>query len=296
MIIVKQNGGIGNQLFIYATAYSIYREYGIDIVFDDINYVMEAYREYDIDKYNVVLKDRFLKPNKIHKKYLLRKLSKLIYFIRYKCKIHKLNAIPVVEKNHELITFAFNRNRNYYLDGYWQSHNYFHKYRDELIKQFVIKHVSTETIKIADKIQQSNYCAIHVRRGDYIRYYGGSTLDMSYYKSAIQLIEGFYPDMNFIVFSDDVDFCKDMFGEFSKFEYISGKSLTDKEELYLMTKCKHYIIANSTFSWWGAYLGYDEQSKVICPVVGMWKDSFYVDEWIKIPTKFSKTTNDKCSA
>ena len=111
---------------------------------------------------------------------------------------------------------------------------------------------------------------------------------MSYYKSAINLIEQANPDIKFMVFSDDVEFCKENFGADPKFEYVSEKSLTDNEELYIMSKCKHYIIANSSFSWWGAYLGYDEKSMVVCPVVGIWKENFYLDGWVKIPAEFSK--------
>jgi hypothetical protein len=149
---------------------------------------------------------------------------------------------------------------NIRLCGYFQSHKYFEKYSSEVIDLF--SPTDTIKIKLLEKygdILKLNTVSIHVRRGNYVQlsthHYN---LSMVYYKNAIE----YFKNTTFLVFSDDIDWCKNNFiGD----NFIFIENETDTEDLYLMSFCKNNIIANSTFSWWGAYLNKNENKKVIYP-------------------------------
>lgn len=168
------------------------------------------------------------------------------------------------------------------LIGYFQSERYF-KDSEELIRyyfDFKDELIDDEKIEIAKKS-----CSIHIRRTDYLNfpeYHPFPGID--YYEKAIKLMR----DMgisDFIIFSDDIEWCKKNFGSF--FKYSEG--LSDIQDLALMSKCKNHIIANSSFSWWGAWLNNNKDKKVIAP--SLWfgpakknviTNDLYCSDWIKI--------------
>jgi hypothetical protein len=117
-------------------------------------------------------------------------------------------------------------------------------------------------------IEESESVSIHVRRGDYVNnpkvneYHG--SLQSDYYLKAIEVINNKVSDSKFYIFSDDIEWVRDnMFGDLNA---VFVKTTSDEEDMYLMSKCKHNIIANSSFSWWGAYLNSNESKLVVAPV------------------------------
>lgn len=138
---------------------------------------------------------------------------------------------------------------NLQLRGLFQSAKYFEDSRDFLLNLFSPSVTMLAKLQISYRqiLSQPN-CAIHIRRGDYLKspgYY--RAFDLDYYWRAIEL----FPDRQFLIFSDDLDYAKHVFIG-SHFSFAERNS--DEEDLYLMSLCDHQIIANSTFSWWGAYL------------------------------------------
>ena len=142
------------------------------------------------------------------------------------------------------------------LDGYWQSEKYFKNIRKILLLDFTLKKESKNFLKYKKLIIKTNSVSVHIRHGDYVKravarkYHG--TLSFDYYFKAIELIGKKIKNPRFFVFSDDP-----MISNFS--------GLTNNEELILMSKCKHNIIANSSFSWWGAWLNTNPKKIVIAP-------------------------------
>lgn len=137
------------------------------------------------------------------------------------------------------------------LRGYFQSEKYFKDYGGELRKEFSFKN------KIDEVAPQTT--SIHVRRGDYVALPDHHPLcTLEYYKKAIST----FPDQKFLVFSDDLDWCRDNINGISV-SYSEGSS--PEEDLHRMTLCDNHIIANSSFSWWGAWLGHNENKRVIAP-------------------------------
>lgn len=144
------------------------------------------------------------------------------------------------------------------MQGYFQSSDYFD---EDLIRtqfEFIDDLGNPEWIKDAD-----SSCSIHVRRGDYVYLEDYHPFPgKGYYEEAIEIIER-AETSGFIVISDDIPWCRTFFGDDPKFFYAEGQSVI--EDLHLMSKCKHNIIANSSFSWWGAWLNTHTNKRVVAP-------------------------------
>jgi hypothetical protein len=150
------------------------------------------------------------------------------------------------------------------IDGYFQSERYFIDYRDKILDLFrPTPDIQEYIISKYGESLETDSCSIHVRRGDYLNFPNHHpALSLEYYNKAMLEMCNCYPKTNFLIFSDDIDWCKRTF-EGSQFTFIEGEK--DYLDLYIMAQCKNNIIANSTFSWWGAWLNSNENKKVIAP-------------------------------
>ena len=165
---------------------------------------------------------------------------------------------------------------NYFFDGFFQSEKYFpnRKFIQKLFEP-------SDEVKSYLKNKYgdvSNYTSLHVRRTDYVQKAGfHPPCSVEYYEKALSMIQG-----NVLVFSDDLDWCKETFlGD--RFTFISGNR--DYQDLFLMSMCKNNIIANSSFSWWGAWLNTNLNKKVIAPKkwfgpqLSLSSDDIYPNTW-----------------
>lgn len=150
------------------------------------------------------------------------------------------------------------------LNGYFQSEKYFQNYRESILEKIS----PTEDILNNLMLKYGNYlssssCSIHIRRGDYLGLPNHHPiLPIDYYNLAIDIIGN---ENQFLIFSDDIEWCKKNFDFVKNKIFVEG--LEDYEEIYLMSLCANNIIANSTFSWWGAWLNQNQNKKVISPSV-----------------------------
>ncbi|MBD3282360.1 MAG: alpha-1,2-fucosyltransferase [Candidatus Portnoybacteria bacterium] len=161
---------------------------------------------------------------------------------------------------------------NAYVKGYWQSEKYFNNIKDLIKKEFTLKQCFDNVIEkdLIKKIKNVDSASLHIRRGDYAthkktkRIHGLCGLD--YYYRAVKKMKNLYPDVEFFIFSDDIQWAEKNLKIGSKAHFISGNyKLKDYQELILLSKCNHHIIANSTFSWWGAWLSDNKDKKVFVP-------------------------------
>lgn len=232
MNVIKLYGGLGNQLFQYALG-KAQMQNGIDVRFDVswFNKPDNAYRPYCLNKFNIDLKvSPFVKQpelNEVRLKY------------QYNPDYVKMDGY------------------NFY--GYWQHPAYFQSVLPELKKEFTVKkqEYTQEYLVWLEMIINSDSVSLHVRRGDYIQINGHHLLTLDYYKEALHRVTG----REFFVFSDDIPWCQQYF-QGSAFNFVI---LPEYLCFELMSLCKHHIIANSTFSWWAAYLGYWKGKTVIAP-------------------------------
>ncbi|MBE8232160.1 MAG: alpha-1,2-fucosyltransferase, partial [Endozoicomonadaceae bacterium] len=152
-----------------------------------------------------------------------------------------------------------------YLDGYWQNELYFQDIRDILLTEFTLKDgISKSLISTQEQIENSESVSIHVRRGDYLNHPDVGVLDVDYYKRAVKLIAERVKSPTFFVFSNDIQWCKDNFTFIDKCHFLEEGG-TELDDMALMSKCSHNIIANSSFSWWGAWLNNKSNRIIIAP-------------------------------
>ena len=157
-----------------------------------------------------------------------------------------------------------------YLEGYWQSEKYFREYRDELLEDFTFRTAPIgSNLATKKQIEESQSVAIHVRRGDYVSNPGTNAhhgaLALPYYEPAIRYLSERVRDPLFFVFSDDIGWAREHLGPLARCVFVDHNKNAGSEDLRLMSACKHQIIANSSFSWWAAWLNKNPSKLVVTP-------------------------------
>lgn len=282
MIIVKLRGGLGNQIFQYAigrrSALKHRTELKLDIVSGLNVKGIYASRQYEL--HNFAIDEKF--ATWWERKSAAGNLIKL--FSRQK-------IAYVREKHFHFDEEMLNLPDNSYLEGSWQTEKYFLDVSDVLRKELVPREeLSKQTLDFIKDVEGHNSVAIHVRRTDYVanpysnKKHG--VCGMNYYRRAMSIIRRKIKGPKFYVFSDEFDWVKSNFPETSGFSIV-GRAKNDFEDLWLMSRCRHFIIANSTFSWWGAWLGNRRQKIVVAPKQWMIAETYNTkdvipDRWIKI--------------
>ncbi len=257
MIVVRLIGGLGNQLFQYAFGRALAVRYGRPLTLD-CQFLTSPSRPYGLDVFNI-------KAEVDVKSHLTRRfLNALgtVYSGRY---ITSEKAFGVFDPT------VFNLAQPRYFRGYWQSSLYFEEVRDLLLSEIVLKETYTsETyIRHVEEIEACNAVSLHVRRGDYLtsaaaRFHG--SLPTEYYVAAVHCLERqSMGKFRLFIFSDDIDWCKENLQSLHDDIVFMPTGLRNYEDLLLMSKCKSNIIANSSFSWWGAWLNTNPEKIVIRP-------------------------------
>jgi len=239
---IKLLGGIGNNLFQIACAYAYSLKHNCELVLFKEKFGA-THGSFDSYSSNVLRNINFSDPNTI------KQLS------QYQEPFFNYQEIP-----------GFNVDLQ--LNGYFQTELYFKEYSQEILDLFSYPDNFIESIKKEySDLLNLNACSMHVRRGDYVHQpENHPTQSMNYYMKAIKQMPS---DSIFLIFSDDIEWCKQNFPDLpEKFYFIEGNK--DFEDLFLMTQCKNNIICNSSFSWWGAWLNKNQDKKIIAPLYTRW--------------------------
>ena len=165
-------------------------------------------------------------------------------------------------------TKSINQNmKDIYLEGYWQNERYFNDIKLLIKKEFTLKHqISHESLNLKKMMEDCNSVSIHVRKGDYVGNPFFKECSANYYKNAINYILNKVDTPHFFIFSDSIESLRN-YNFPGKVTFVNNHSLRrDYEDLLLMSRCKHNIIANSTFSWWAAWLNDNKDKIVISPL------------------------------
>lgn len=285
-LVMRMDSGLGNQMFIYANGYSLAKKNNADMYMDLYRYSLGlSPSHYQLDLYSIscnrTLNLPFKRPARLA---LLRKVQKRLLGLRNRLCYNYIYELLFAQYQ----KIELNPKRNNYLTGYWQSPKYFSDLRDDLKNEFTLKEIRPEVSAKATTIREANLCAVHVRRGDYLTFFGGSLSD-KYYEEAISLVKKDNPDAQFLFFSDDIEYCISHFSHLENTLFIE-QSYKPHEEMYLMSQCKEIIIANSTFSWWGAFLS--NATRIICPLTKMWTKDFYLEDWEGIEAEMLPATKE----
>lgn len=291
MLVGRVWGGLGNQLFQYAYLYALKKKSNQEMKLDISFYKNQELRAYRLNLLNIkhseIIGEGDIPKNitKLKKKWNNRIIRILpIYKVTLKG-----NWRYFKEMRYKYLEYANNpRGENIYIDGYWQTEKYFKEFTEEIKEQFTPKYELDG--KVEEKMKEITSCcsvSVHIRRGDYLNISKFNRnlylLDESYYKNAIEKMKEKLNNPVFFFFSDDIDWVKEKFGNKINYKYIRMRTTTnDIDELILMSKCKHNIVANSTYSWWGAWLNINKEKIVISPKKKYGNRDIIPEKWTKI--------------
>ncbi len=254
MICVRLNGGLGNQLFQYAAGRALALRHNTDLLLDisflQLNKPGVTKRIFELNHFNHI--------GQIATKSESRTLPYLHHIASLS---HLFTPWYTYIENNTFNTAFMDLPDQTYLVGYWQSYRYFSNIVNQLIADFIPRKImSSANLLLKDKIITTKSVAFHVRRGDYVslhsaaKYHGA--LPLSYYTNAIMRVSAQINYPQYFVFSDDPVWCRaNLPLEESNTTYVTHNAGNDAwQDLLLMGYCRHHVIANSSFSWWGAWL------------------------------------------
>lgn len=268
-VITRLNGGLGNQLFQYAAGRALADRLSAPLKFDLSEFETYLLRCFELDKFNInagiatseELAGFIVKPTRFQRYYSRLAITLGLSFNKIAFKENKFGYDNAFE----------NIRHPMYLNGYWQSEKYFMSAEDKLRGELCLVDKLDETSqKILDEVLSCSAVSLHIRRGDYITnpsaalVHGVCSLD--YYYSAIRHITTLVLNPCFFVFSDDPQWAKDNLKISYPVQFVEANG-PDRgvEDMWLMKSCNHHIIANSSFSWWAAWLNSRRDKIVIAP-------------------------------
>jgi Glycosyl transferase family 11 len=254
MIVAKLQGGLGNQMFQYALGRCLAVRHKTFLFLETSSLIRPGVtsREYGLSIFNI--QARFTTKDEIIR------FSDLVFYIhQIKRGFHR----GVLECSH---------GGNIVLDGYWQNELYFKEVADIIREEFTFKSADCKAADqlLREQISSTAAICVHIRRGDYLLPQGSNfmNLDIAYYKRAVKFIAGAVQDPHFYFFSDDIDWCEENLPLDYPHTFIrrdQPATAYTAEDFRLMTMCRYFIIANSSFSWWAAWLGAHHDKIVVAP-------------------------------
>jgi hypothetical protein len=270
MRIVKVIGGLGNQMFQFALYKALQRQFPEERVLLDLHCFngYHKHRGFEIPKiFDVTYEEANWKE-----------VAKVAYPYpnfqtwRFGSRILPDRKTMLKEKtDYAFEPTAMTRKGDTYYDGYWQHEEYFLDYREDVLRTYTFPAFEDERNReTAHLIANKNSCAIHIRRGDYVKdKLFRDICDLDYYQTAILRMKGAaIPDL-FCVFSDDASWCREhispLLGQTEAIYVDWNTDGNSFQDMHLMSLCRHQIIANSSFSWWGAWLNTNKEKVVIAP-------------------------------
>jgi len=299
MIVVRVMGGLGNQMFQYAAGLRLAHSHQTELKLD-LSFLLDrsprenfTYRDLDLVVFNFPITTA--SPEEVRQFQRLRSSGSRNLLRRIANKMRRRHYY--VEKHLGCDRSVLELPNDTYLDGYFQHENYFsdidHIIRDRFRLAPDESRLPTATRRLADKIRLDDAVCLHVRRADYVtnafinRIHGICSLD--YYERGLAKLRSLGVSGRVFVFSDDEQWCRDNFIDASQFEIVGDEHAGPRASthLWLMILCRHFLISNSSFSWWAAWLSNHPGKVVVRP--SQWlraRESLNVDicpaPWIKI--------------
>lgn len=272
MVLIQLKGGLGNQMFQYSTAKILAQKNNCNILTDNSFFYFNTQksihtpRNFDLSVFNICGKEALS--------------SDIQYFNKLSIKNKLYNHLGLnfpktyVETSFKYNPHLLNLKSPVYLKGYFQSYKYFLGW-EHLIKKtfsFSVDQIDKLNKDILFEIENSFSLSVHIRRGDYIqdettqKFHGNC--DVNYYQSAISILASKNPECKLFFFSDDIDWVKEQFSQLPYPKRFIDHNTDENswKDMYLMSSCKNNIIANSSFSWWAAWLNNNKNKVVIAPL------------------------------
>lgn len=295
-------GRLGNQMFQYAAMRGFQQKYFPDQKINlSFQKVEKKYKNKNVDylkNFNTEYTNKKIKIN-VKQRILIVNISFILFIYKYIIrKNYSINRDKIEEKYKKILLknniiwktngytdFDINlidKNKDIIFYGYFESPKYFNNSKNIIKNDFTFKKDVSDK-KLLNEINNSNSVCISIRRGDFVKSKAHFVCNNDYFYEAINIMNKKVRNPKYIIFSDDINWVKENF-KIKDALYESGNdSLSDK--LTLMSSCKHFIISNSSFSWWSQYLSNNEDKIVVAPAI--WNNlenntSIYEDNWILI--------------
>lgn len=260
-IMIEVLGGLGNQMFQYAAGAALAKRLGLRVLLDLRAFNKYSLRSFLLNRWRISAReaaDRELRQFPLWLGKVARRLQPLGIQTGYHYEL-SIGYHP--------FAVAGNKCR---IAGYFQSEEYFSDSREFILREFTLSEMLLgANLRISKHIEDTQSVSIHVRRGDYVsdpraRLVHG-VCDITYYQSAIDEISSACSGATFFLFSDDMDWAKQNIRVPGELVCVEGNESRPEIDIYLMSLCRHNICANSSFSWWGAWLNRHEGKHVIVP-------------------------------
>jgi hypothetical protein len=292
MVIARLKGGLGNQMFQYAAARRLAvvtrQPLKLDLEFLEQGQLKEnvTLRSYDLSIFNI--EENFITPEERNQSFNFgTRLKSKLFGALY-------NGVYIKEKQEQFDESILYLKGSRYLDGHWMSELYFNDVEDIIRKDFSFKKELSQSAKsLSNDIQAANSVCVHVRRGDYVYHPKVKNvykvLNLKYFINAVSIIKEKMENPVFFVFSDDIEWC------YKNLTFLGSPVFVEREIqnsekgdfFHLMTTCKSFIISNSTYSWWAAWLGSNQAKIVVAPESWLIdsrkvRNDLYPKEWIRL--------------
>jgi len=270
LLIIKLWGGLGNQMFQYAFGLALSKQLQFclkaDISYYQNQPAQDTARSYDLHYYNLDLPLATSEELPSRKKTLYTRMAKLL---GVKPALRIVCEKQFYTYDHKLLQ-SFDDKHSLYLEGYWQCPRYIEQIHDELKERFSLRTpLAPPHAAQAQTIMAQNSVAIHIRRGDYISNSYAAAVhnlcSLEYYMQAMKHIADKVDSAHFYIFSDDIQWCQQELPVPFPHTFVIPESDNPALGIHLMSLCKHHVIANSSYSWWGAWLAKNPKQIVIAP-------------------------------
>jgi len=269
MIIVNLTGGLGNQMFQYALGRHLALKNNVDLKYHFTNALFNTQRKFELGVFSIKASRASKQELKNLGVFQNRIINRIFYLIDERIGLNINDKIITDRHPDKFNPSIFSFKDNIYLQGYWAHEEYFKSITNILRRDFTFRNkIDDKNKQIINFMKKSNSVSIHVRRSDYISNKRNRLkfVGLEYYSKSIKRISKIANDPVFFVFSDDIAWCKENFKFLDRAYFIDhnlGKE--SHKDMQLMSECKYNIIANSTFSWWAAWLNKNENKIVIKP-------------------------------
>ena len=289
MIVVKLMGGLGNQMFQYAFAKNLSIKNNVPLKID-LSFLLDRspkenfiFRDFDLDIFNINFE--VVQENEIENGSLFNASKGFLSSLFSKKK--SLEDVKLMEDHFYFEEKNIKEDKDIYLEGYWQCEKYFHENETIIRKDFSFKYpLSVAESELNDLVSKVGSVCVNFRRTDFLDLKNSAethgVVDYDYYIKAIDLIAKRIKSPHFFIFSDDIEWCKENVKITYPITFVEHSFKGEKFSSYLqlMKNCKHFIIPNSTFAWWAAWLSESKDKIVIAP-----------NNWFKDPTLQSQTSD-----
>ena len=282
MIIIRLRSGLGNQMFQYAFFRQMQYWHGTERVKLDIStYHWKAHNGLELDKVFDLDLQKDSVPPEVSLQY-----ADVGYEFRHRLLRRLRGERHQSYKYWKDLEFEdYKRLGDVYLEGFWNEEKYFRDVQEDIRRAYTFKgDLNEDDLGMLEIISNTESVAVHVRRGDYKKYPKAFPMcQPSYYAEAREIIKAKRDNLIFFVFSDEIDWCRKNLSFPEKAFFVENRKPEDAwKDMMLMSRCRHNIIANSTFSWWSAWLNNNPEKIVVYPESVSFTYQSMPKDWIRL--------------